>query len=159
MPVWSRRRPTPGERALASSVFGPCPALNRLWLIQLGGPVRAAFVVNAHMMVFHGGWPASCDFSQADIPAQGLFVHELTHVMQAQAGVLLPIAKLGALGARAYRYRIEPGRSFAAYGLEQQAEIVRHAFLLARGVRDATIPPGAALHDYRAMGAPGAGCG
>ena len=154
MRAWSRRRPTTGEAALAEDVFGARLRIGQRRLIQLGGPVRAAFVVDARTMVFHGGWPAPCDFARASIASQGLFIHELTHVMQAQAGVLLPLAKLSALGRAAYRYEIEPGRPFSAYGLEQQAEIVRHAFLLARGWRDATMPPAAMLQDYRAMGAP-----
>ena len=34
-----------------------------------------------------------------------------------------------------YAYAFVPGRPFDRYGLEQQAEIVRHAFLQGRGVR------------------------
>ncbi len=33
-----------------------------------------------------------------------------------------------------YDYSIAPGKPFERYGIEQQAEIVRHAFLLRRGV-------------------------
>jgi hypothetical protein len=32
-----------------------------------------------------------------------------------------------------YRYRLVPGRPFRRYGIEQQAEIVRHVFLLRHG--------------------------
>jgi hypothetical protein len=155
MRAWSWRWPTVGETALAKEVFGTRLCIKRLRLIQLGGMVRAAFVLDARTMVFHGGWPAPCDFAHAGMQSQGLLIHELTHVMQAQAGVFLPLAKLGALGRAAYRYEIKPGRPFSTYGLEQQAEIVRHAFLLGRGWRDASMPAAAVLQDYRAMGAPG----
>lgn len=157
MSVWSARSPTLGEIALADQIFDARIDMSRLRLFQLGGPVRAAFVLNGAIMVFHGGYRAPLDFANAAIEAQGLFVHELTHVMQAQAGVVLPLAKLTALGRAAYRYRLIKGQPFGDYGLEQQAEIVRHAFLLSRGFTDCTVPPCASLAAYRAMGAPGAG--
>jgi hypothetical protein len=34
-----------------------------------------------------------------------------------------------------YDYAIQPGRAFHRYGIEQQAEIVRHWFLLRNGVQ------------------------
>jgi len=40
-----------------------------------------------------------------------------------------------------YRYAIAPGKPFEAYGIEQQAEIVRHAFLLRQGVAVKDKPP------------------
>ena len=39
-----------------------------------------------------------------------------------------------------YRYTLKPGHRFEDYGLEQQAEIVRHAFLASRGVRLSAVP-------------------
>ena len=39
-----------------------------------------------------------------------------------------------------YAYDLVPGRRFYVYGLEQQAEIVRHAFLARRGVRLSQVP-------------------
>ncbi|HLL58854.1 MAG TPA: vgr related protein, partial [Allosphingosinicella sp.] len=40
-----------------------------------------------------------------------------------------------------YDYVLKPGQSFERYGLEQQGEIVRHAFLLREGVAVAGAPP------------------
>jgi len=40
-----------------------------------------------------------------------------------------------------YKYRLEPGWKLERYGIEQQAEIVRHAFLLRSGVRLAGTAP------------------
>jgi hypothetical protein len=40
-----------------------------------------------------------------------------------------------------YRYALEEGRPFGRYGLEQQAEIVRHIFLAQRGFPLPTPPP------------------
>jgi hypothetical protein len=44
-----------------------------------------------------------------------------------------------------YSYDLVPGRSFDRYGLEQQAEIVRHAFLARHGVQLAAVPEPALL--------------
>ena len=72
------------------------------------------------------------DFAAAGLPMQALFVHEMVHVWQAQRGGrwFLPLARHPFCR---YAYDLAPGRPFARYGLEQQAEIVRHAFLLGQG--------------------------
>jgi hypothetical protein len=72
-----------------------------------------------------GVWCA--DFAAASPGLRALFVHEMTHVWQAQRGGrwFLPLARHPFCR---YRYRLVPGRPFAAYGLEQQAEIVADAF-------------------------------
>jgi hypothetical protein len=72
------------------------------------------------------------DFSVGSLSAQGLFIHEMTHVWQHQAGLFLPLRR-HPFGR--YDYRLRPGRAFSRYGIEQQAEIVRHAFLLRNGAR------------------------
>lgn len=77
---------------------------------------------------FHPHGPAyRDDFSHADWGTQGLFVHEMTHIWQYQSGIYLPLKRMP--WAR-YDYSIKPGWALHRYGLEQQAEIVRHAFLL-----------------------------
>ena len=59
----------------------------------------------------------------------------------ATAPVLLPVAKLSAIGARAYRYRLAPGKPLRDYNIEQQAEIVRHLFLARCGEPETGAPP------------------
>ncbi len=63
---------------------------------------------------------------------QGLFIHEMTHVWQAQrkGWWYLPLFRSF---SRRYDYSLKPGWSLGQYGIEQQAEIVRHAFLLRNG--------------------------
>jgi hypothetical protein len=39
-----------------------------------------------------------------------------------------------------YTYRLEEGRPFDRYGLEQQAELVRHRFMADKGVAVAHLP-------------------
>ena len=72
------------------------------------------------------------DFAAVPIHRQGLFIHEMTHVWQAQARGRYYLPLMRHPFCR-YRYDLEPGRRFEEYGLEQQAEIVRHAFLLKHG--------------------------
>jgi hypothetical protein len=41
-----------------------------------------------------------------------------------------------------YDYKLKLGWTFEQYGIEQQAEIVRHAFLAERGGHPPICPPG-----------------
>lgn len=69
------------------------------------------------------------DISQADIGRQGLFIHEMTHVWQAQSRGRWYLPLMRHPFCR-YDYVLKPGWPLHRYGIEQQAEIVRHAFLL-----------------------------
>ena len=71
------------------------------------------------------------DFGSAPIDAQGLFIHEMTHVWQWQKGIFLPLRRHPFCR---YDYTIRAGWPLERYGLEQQAEIVRHTFLVERGL-------------------------
>jgi len=72
------------------------------------------------------------DYGNADLNLQGLLIHEMVHVWQHQKGIFLPIARHPFC---TYAYELVPGKAFADYGIEQQAEIVRHDFLLKQGAR------------------------
>lgn len=87
----------------------------------------------------------SDDFSQETLSLQGLLIHELCHVWQWQQGIFLPLRRHPFCR---YDYVLEPGKPFDRYGLEQQGEIVRHAFLLMRG---AALPDRPPLAAYRAV--------
>jgi hypothetical protein len=60
----------------------------------------------------------------------------MTHVWQHQKGIWLPLARHPFCR---YSYTMKPGWPLHRYGLEQQAEIVRHSFLL----REGAVVPGA----------------
>jgi hypothetical protein len=132
MPPMSLRRLTVGERALAEEVFGGGidAAGVRLFAIPFWD---RAFVAGGGLMV----WPARAaprDFTLATLETLAVFVHELTHVWQAQHGVWLPLAKLKAGDtAAAYAYDLEAGPGFGAMNIEQQAMVVEDAFRLSRG--------------------------
>ena len=78
------------------------------------------------------------DFSHAELGEQGLFVHEMVHIWQHQSGIFLPLRRVP--WAR-YDYAVKPGWELRKYGIEQQAEIVRHAFLLGHNALIPGAPP------------------
>lgn len=80
------------------------------------------------------------DFATAPLDLQGLFIHEMVHVWQAQRRGWWYLPLVRPFSAR-YSYWLIPGWDLARYGIEQQAEIVRHVFLLRRGQRPAGAPP------------------
>lgn len=132
MTPFSLRRLTPAERALGAEMFGAGLDTRRVRVLAV--PVwPRAFVAGPGLIV----WPAAealLDFGDAPLALQAVFVHELTHVWQAQNGIALILAKIKAGdGARAYAYDLTGDRGFAALNIEQQAMVVQHAFLAARG--------------------------
>ena len=136
---------TPGEIELARSVFGDAIDYARVklvrrkwWPFQPRGIVMAP-TGNIHFHPHDPNWRE--DFAEAPLSLQGLFVHEMTHVWQTQTRGRFYLPLMRHPFCR-YAYRFVPGKPFDAYGLEQQAEIVRHAFLQQRGARlaDAADP-------------------
>lgn len=102
-----------------------------------------------------GGPFAGTDFAKAGVALQGLFIHEMTHVWQHQQGLCLLLRRHPFCR---YAYRIEPGRPFERYGIEQQAEIVRDIFLAGIGAPRRALAAGtdhSALLPFRPQ--PGAG--
>lgn len=131
---------TPGEIALARTMFGDAidyaraRVANRKWAFFQ--PRKTAMAPTGCIHFHPGGDLYHDDFACADLSHQGLFIHEMTHVWQYQSGIYLPLRRHPFCR---YGYTIQPGRRFERYGLEQQAEIARHAFLL----RHHAIVPGA----------------
>jgi hypothetical protein len=133
---------TQAERALAASVFGDAIALEQVHIIRRRWwPLQPRAVVMAPRghIHFHPQAAAyrAC-FAEADLAAQGLFIHEMVHVWQHQRGLCLPLRRHPFCR---YRYDFTAGKPFGRYGVEQQAEIVRHVFLMRRGRAVAAAPP------------------
>lgn len=134
---------TDGEVALARSVFGDAIDYRRVklvrrrwWPFQPKGIVMAP-TGNIH---FHPDSPLwSDDYSAAPLTLQGLLIHELTHVWQAQSKGRYYLVLMRHPFCR-YTYDLVEGRPFDRYGLEQQAELVRHRFLADRGHPVARCP-------------------
>jgi len=83
------------------------------------------------------------DFADAPVLSQGHFIHEMTHVWQTQTRGRWYLPLCRPFSSR-YDYSLKPGWKLEQYGIEQQAEIVRHAFLLRRGLRLAGVSDKAA---------------
>ena len=123
---------TPGEIELARTMFGDAIDYGRVklvrrkwWPFQPKGIVMAP-TGNIH---FHPDSPLwSDDFSSERLSLQGLFIHEMTHVWQAQARGRFYLVLMRHPFCR-YGYEMIEGRPFDRYGLEQQAEMVRHCFM------------------------------
>jgi|SRR5690349_10718639 len=134
---------TPGEIALLRSVFKDAIDYPKVRLVRgKWWPFhpRGAAMAPMGSIYFHpdgGGW--SEDFSKEPLGRQGFFVHEMTHVWQTQAKGLFYLPLMRHPFCR-YDYVLEPGRPFHRYGIEQQAEIVRHAFLAGRGAAVGGVP-------------------
>ena len=88
---------------------------------------------------FHPRGTAYCDdFSTRNLARQGLLIHELTHVWQTQTrGEWYLVLHRHPLCR--YDYSLKPGQPLRAYGIEQQAEIVKHAFWLRNGAKVAGV--------------------
>lgn len=146
-PVGGERRLTPGEIALAKSIFGTAIDYDRVTIRRRKWfpfqPRRITMAPRGHVH-FHPGGDSYCeDFSRADIFRQGLLIHELVHVWQVQTRGSWFLVTRRMPWAR-YDYSLKPGWSLDRYGIEQQAEIVKHAFLLRNGVRLAGVADKAA---------------
>lgn len=84
---------------------------------------------------FHPHGSAYCDdFSLENLFRQSFLIHELTHVWQTQTRGDWYLILRRHLFCR-YTYTLKSGQPLTAYGIEQQAMIVQHAFLLRHGVR------------------------
>ena len=140
---------TPGEIALARSVYGHAIDYARVRIARRKWAFfqpRGVVMAPRGTIHFHPrGTLCSDDFCTAPLDLQGLFIHEMCHVWQHQQGIFLPVARHPFCR---YHYRLTPGWPLHRYGIEQQAEIVRHAFLLRHG---RTVPGAPPLAQYETL--------
>ena len=144
MPMSDARPLTPGEIELARSIFGdavdyaPVRLIRKKWWpFQPKGVVMAP-TGNIHFHPDGHAW--SDDFSKEALGPQGLFIHEMTHVWQRQKGGYFFLMLARHPFCR-YRYELREDLPFEGYGIEQQAEIVRHRFLADRGRMAVDVAP------------------
>jgi len=133
---------TAGEEALARSIFGDAidyrqvQLKRRRWYVLQPRDVVMAPCGHIH---FHPASSRYCDdFSLADVQSQGLLIHEMTHVWQTQQRGRWYLPTRRHPFCR-YDYSLKPGWPLERYGIEQQAEIVRHAFMMRNGFRLAGV--------------------
>jgi hypothetical protein len=145
----TRRPLTDGETALAASVFGDAIDYARVSLARKKWAFfqpRDTVMAPSGCIHFHPDGDLWCDdFAHAPLDRQGLFIHEMVHIWQHQRGIFLPLARHPWCR---YDYALKPGFTLKRYGIEQQAEIVRHAFLLRRGAK---VPGAPGLAQYETL--------
>ena len=139
----SSRGLTSNEVAIACAMFGRAIAYDRVrvhnrkwWPLQ---PRRVTMAPDGHLWFPPEGGLFCADFCESPLHIQAHFIHEMTHVWQAQRSGKWWLPLMRHPFCR-YDYVVVPGKPFAHYGIEQQAEIVRHAFLLRQGVAVAGKP-------------------
>jgi hypothetical protein len=137
-PPGGERPLTSAEIALVQSIFGNAIDCSRVRIRRrrwFPFQPRNTLMAPCGHIHFH---PRSSayhdDFGTAALVLQGLLLHEMTHVWQTQrhGWWYLPVVRSF---SRRYDYSLRPGWPLTRYGIEQQAEIVRHAFLLRRGMK------------------------
>ena len=135
---------TPGEIEVSRSVFADSIDYGRVRLFKRKWwpfhPRNAAMAPMGNIYFHPEGGVWSDDFSKEGLGRQGFFIHEMTHVWQAQTKGKLYLPLMRHPFCR-YDYRLQDERPFDHYGLEQQAEIVRHSFLAQHGAKLPICPP------------------
>jgi len=139
---------TPGETELAREAFGDSLDYETIRFLPAPWPFDRAFVPGRWFWRDWIVWPKRslpADLSTAPLGRQSTFIHELTHVWQAQHGVNLLTAKLGAGDSLAsYAYPLAADCDWDRLNIEQQAMVVEHRFRLSRGM---TVPADQAFYD------------
>ncbi|MDQ4086834.1 MAG: vgr related protein [Pseudomonadota bacterium] len=127
---------TDGERKIAASVYGDAIDLTGVTIRHSKWfpfqPRNTLMAPCGHVHVHPKSDIWSEDYSKERLGLQALLLHELCHVWQAQqrGKYYLPLMRHPFCR---YDYAVRVGQKFERYGLEQQAEIVRHVFLLRNG--------------------------
>lgn len=152
-----KRHLTGPERKLVASVFGnaidcdPVTVNNHKWYpLQ---PARFIMAPDGHIWVHPHSDYWSDDYGQADPHLQALFMHEMTHIWQAQTKGRWYLPLMRHPFCR-YAYTYVPGQRFERYGLEQQAEIVRHVFAWRQGWTPWDAPPLKLIEPLLPFGSP-----
>lgn len=128
-----KNRPlTPQEIQLAHEVFAD--ALNCQNIrIKTAWWVLKGYAISPNGNIYFHKDDYLDDFATANLRIRSWFVHELVHVWQIQQGINV---FWRALFNRKYRYRIQKGRSFFDYGVEQQAQMVQDFYILKQTNQD-----------------------
>ncbi len=137
-PIGGQRPLTGGEITLARSMLGDVIDYARVTIRRrkwaFFQPRRVTMAPRGHLH-FHPLGEVYCDdFSTAPLHRQALFIHEMTHVWQTQTRGEWYLV-LNRMPWARYDYALKPGWKLEQYGIEQQARIVEHAFLLRNGTR------------------------
>lgn len=156
--VMTARPLTAAETSLARSLFGDAIDYDRVrvrrarwWPFQ---PRDTVMAPDGDIWCHPAGQSWRTCFAGAGLAMRALFIHEMTHVWQAQRGGRWYLPLIRHPFCR-YRYRLVPGKPFARYGIEQQAEIAADVFRLRQGAVLPGRPPLAAYEHILPFRSPG----
>lgn len=123
-----------GEKQLAKSVFGDAIDLESVRL-KTAWWVLSGYAVSPNGNIYFHPDDWMTDVSRETLAKRAWFIHELTHVWQVQQGKAV---FWRALLNRRYRYTLRDGKSFFAYGIEQQARMVEEYYIRRETNQDCT---------------------
>ncbi len=135
-PIGGERPLSESEVKLARSIFGDAIDYSKVLIRRrkwaFFQPKQVTMAPRGHIH-FHPGGSAYCDdFATASLHQQAHFIHEMVHVWQTQTRGEWYLV-LNRMPWARYDYALRPGWKLDQYGIEQQAKIVEHAFLLRNG--------------------------
>ena len=130
---------TSGEIEMACPVFGHLIDYAKIKIFNIPylpwQPVNIFMAPNGNLFVHQKYF--SPDYSTCSISLQGIFIHELAHILQFQQHTNV-IVKGAILQAgyylsfkqyNPYQYHLIQGKTFSSYNIEQQGDIARDIFL------------------------------
>jgi hypothetical protein len=121
---------TQAEQALARQIFGGGIRPERVRIFAQPLPMLDRSFTPGSAGIVYPVARSLVDFTEGALPDRATFVHELTHVWQAQHGVILPLAKLQAGdGPKSYVYDLDR-QTFPEMNIEQQAALVEDHYVL-----------------------------
>lgn len=127
-----------GEIEIARPVFGDLIDYAQVKVFNIPylpwQPVNMFMAPNGNLFVHQKYF--SADYSTCSLPLQGIFIHELAHVLQFQQqtpvifkGAILQLGYyLSCKIYDPYHYQFEPDKAFSSYNIEQQGDIARDIF-------------------------------
>jgi hypothetical protein len=130
---------TSGEIAMARPVFGDLINYAEVKIFNIPylpwQPVNIFMAPNGNLFVHQKYFCP--DYSKCSISLQGIFIHELAHILQFQQqtnvilkGAILQLGYYLSLKQyNPYQYQFIEGKAFSSYNLEQQGDIARDIFL------------------------------
>lgn len=130
---------TSGEIEMARPVFGHLIDYAKIKIFNIPylpwQPANIFMAPNGNLFVHQKYFRA--DYSTCSISLQGIFIHELAHILQFQQHTNV-IVKGAILQAgyylsfkhyNPYQYQLIQGKAFSSYNIEQQGNIARDIFL------------------------------
>lgn len=138
LPQFKCRALTPGEIQLCRQVFADLIDFDQVRIMNHPFlPWQPTYMLMAPRGYIHvRNRHYKTDYSLESLSHRGLFIHEMTHVLQFQQGqqvflkgaLLQSAYYLSLKRYNPYHYQLKPGKAFTAYNIEQQGDIARDIF-------------------------------